>query len=64
MNIFDLNKKGKYKSEFIWVDKKGRIQIQIRVIGLVFANTNTNTYMNICHTLDDRVCSYDLHDRV
>ena len=43
MNIFGKKKKGEYK--YIWVDKKGRIQM----FGLVFANTNTNT--NISHTL-------------
>ena len=46
MTIFGLEKKkSEYKYKNIWVDKKGRIQIQI--FGLVFANTNTN----ICQTL-------------
>ena len=48
-NIFGLNKKSKYKYEYIWVDKKGQMQKLIQIFGLVGANTYMNT--NICHTL-------------
>ena len=51
-NIFWLRKKGQlqahqikmgeYKYKYIWVDKKGRRQVQMQIFGLVFANTNTN----------------------
>ena len=46
-NKFSLKHMAEYKYEFIWDDKKGWIWIQIRIYGLLFANTNTD----ICHTL-------------
>ena len=51
-NIFRLTKTGQIRienSEFILVDKKELICIKIQIFRLVFANTNTN--MNILHTL-------------
>ena len=48
-NTFWLTKKVKYKYKSIKVDKKGKIQILIQIFRLIFANTNTN--MNIYHTL-------------
>ena len=47
--FFGFGKKGEYKYKYVRVDKKGQIQIQIRIFGLVFANMNTNTIIR--HTL-------------
>ena len=47
--MYDLIYYCLYQYEYIRVDQKGQIRIRIQIFGLVFANTNTN--MNIRHTL-------------
>ena len=48
-NIFGGENKGEYEYKYIWIDKKGQIQIRLRLFGLVFANANI--IVNICHKL-------------